>query len=218
MDKFYINCALKEDVNITCAKITKKYYDDRLKSCLSFFPLPVVKISSGCKNCYVQIRVASNLYKSSFNNYITFSGEKKVFEDSDYGDLPILFISEHYRNLLGIDIKQTVTNDKDVEYNKWGLTITPPNNLFKYIRYIIKAAYDHPEIYSFFMYIITLFGLTLAFFSCNISIQCRPAFIASICIMAFSLFIPTRYLPIKFSLSLVWISLIILFMQQYFPS
>lgn len=218
MDKFYINCALKEDVNITCAKITKKYYDDRLKSCLSFFPLPVVKISLGCKDCYAQIRVASNLYKSSFNNYITFSGEKKVFEDSDYGDLPILFISEHYRNLLGIDIKQAVTSEDDVKYNTRELTITPPNNLFNYIRYLIKAAYNHPEIYSFFMYIITIFGLTLAFFSCNIEIKCRPEFITGICIIASSLFIPTRYLPIKFSLFLVWVSLIILFIQQYLPS
>lgn len=63
MDEFYVNCALKGDVNISCIKITKKYYDDNLKSCLSFFPLPVVKISSGCNSCYAQLRVASSLYK-----------------------------------------------------------------------------------------------------------------------------------------------------------
>lgn len=60
MDKFYVNCALSEDVNISSVKITKKYYDEKLKSYLSLLPLPVVKISYKDKHCYAQLRVASS--------------------------------------------------------------------------------------------------------------------------------------------------------------
>lgn len=216
MAKFYVNCALKEDVNMTCAKVTKKYYDDRLKSCLANFPLPVVKISSVCKSCYAQIRLASDLYKSNFNNYISFSGEKEIFEKSNYGELPILFISEHYRDLLGIDIKQNVNNQGDVNYNIKELEINPTHNLFSYLYYVIRATYDYPEIYSFFMFIIAIFGLTLALSPVLIkiidspSIIFCPAFLTGLFLLLFSLLMPVRLLPFRFSLSILLISIFII--------
>lgn len=217
MDEFYVNCALKGDVNISCVKITKKYYDDNLKSCLSFFPLPVVKITSGCNSCYAQLRVASRLYKKDFDNYLQCDGEKHIFECSEFGDPPILFISEHYRTLLGIDINQEVKNDNDVHYNIKSLTINPPKNLLQYFFYIIRAAYDHPEIYSFFMFLITLFGLTLAILSCKICINFMSILISSGVIFLGALTIYTKYIGFGISLFLVWLATVLLFVQQYFP-
>lgn len=218
MDEFYVNCVLKGDVNISCVKITKKYFDDNLKSCLSFFPLPVVKITSGCNSCYAQLRVASSLYKKDFENYLKCDAEKRIFECSEFGGPPILFISQHYRSLLGIDINQVVENDNDVQYNIKPLTITPPKNLFMYFFYIIRAAYDHPEIYSFFMFLITLFGLTLAALSCQISIKFVPILISSIIMFIGALIISTKYIGFGISLFLVWLATVLLFVQQYLPA
>lgn len=217
MDKFYVNCALREDINISCVKVTKKYYDARLKSCLSLLPLPVVKITTGCKCCYVQLRVASDLYKNNFSKYITYSEEKRLFEESENGGIPILFISEHYRNLLGIEIKHIVNNKDDLNFNENELSIDVPKNLMEYFLYILLAAYNHPELYSFFMFLIAIFGLILSIFSSKFELCSIPTVVLSCSLLIFALFIPTKRIGIGISLVLVCVSIILLFLQKNLP-
>ena len=150
--KFYVNCALKDDINITRVKITENYYD-KLTSCTQGFPLPIVKISSGSKKCYAQVRRASKTYLMNFNKYITYSGEMKIFEKAKdpNSDTSILFLSEHYRDMLDITINTNVSNEDDLKQNFKELSIEHPKNLLSYITYFMKAVYNHPEMYSFLM-------------------------------------------------------------------
>ena len=131
---FLILQARKEDINLPCAWI-------RIPSRKNDVNKGPIKITYNGKYCYLQCRTVDDTL-DSHKNYEMIK--------YNYPNKNIIFISEHYRDLLGID-KHKVTISKNIyeesEYKKCKLRIKYPNRISKYI-YFYEAAWQHPDIYA----------------------------------------------------------------------
>lgn len=146
-EDFLILQARKEDINLPCAWIRIPSRENDVKK-------GPIKITYNGKYCYLQCRAVDD----TLDNHKSY----KIIKHG-YPNKNIIFISEHYRDILEID-KYKVTTSKNIyeesEHKKCKLRIKYPNRISKYI-YFYEAAWQHPDIYAKTSIVMAVLSLSL---------------------------------------------------------
>lgn len=159
--EFYINPVRKDEELLPQLRVSTQFYNSHFEHEINSLPIVVAKLTHNKHSCYVQIREADSLYIDYFKGKITFWGELQLFEEPSISRIiPIMFISENYRRKLFInDISLDVDSQDKLKQNIKEIAIEKPKSLYGYFFFLMMACYGHSELYSFFMFIIGLFGL-----------------------------------------------------------
>lgn len=149
-ENFLILQVRKEDINLPCAWI-------RVPSRRNDVNKGPIKITYNGKHCYLQCKTVDD----TLDNHKSYAIIKHCYPNEN-----IIFISEHYRDILGIDKPKVTTSKnifKELKYRKCKLSIHYPNRISKYI-YFYEAAWQHPDIYAKISITIGVLSLFLGIF------------------------------------------------------
>lgn len=148
--KFYISCAKSEDINLPVAwlgKCTKAGAVSPIEQ--SYFDITKITYRgvNAEKSIYVQHRAVDSYYLDYFKNKMSRLEKSRIFyRENDGADQYVIFLSQYYREKLGLKIQESVKSEDDIEINTKWLEIAIPQHVVTKTKYYFFAAWNHPEV------------------------------------------------------------------------